>query len=121
MLMFNSPPDYEDAKDKSRNFPTGTIDDADPTNDYDEDFFDYYDPGSEAPAPNALGYVDQDQAESTFPDGILPRNREFEGGDNKYQITIRATETEGDTNRALSTRSTTRSKSLTGMKTAKSS
>ena len=60
-------------------------------------------PIAKLPTPNALGYVDQDGADSTFPDGILPRNREFEGGDNKYQITIRATETEGDTNRALST------------------
>ncbi len=87
MLMFNSPPDFESKKDKVRN----DIDDVEGT---------------------YLGYRDAEGAVQTATaaddaalDDIPARDREFEGGDGRYQVTIRASEqeTSGSDPRALST------------------
>ena len=91
MLMFKgSPPNWENPSDGARSLNSDT------ETDQDTDFLDYLD---------ADGELVNRSADTTdpIPDNIHPRNREFAGKDNRYQITIRATERSGETNRALST------------------
>ena len=92
VLMFKKSPNYEGAKDKARSLNA------------DSDFFDYYD-SADSSADATTGLVDRGDATAAIPARVPARDREFEGGDNKYQITVRATEqrTEGADLRALST------------------
>ena len=89
VLMFKSPPNYESAKDKARNLNADT-EGASP------DFLDYRD---------AAGTIVEGVDGTAIPAGIPARDREFMGGDNDYQVTVRATEqmTPGADVRALST------------------
>ena len=85
VLMFKSPPNYESAKDKTRHL------DAENTT-----FLGYVD---------AAGTVQTAASADAIPANIPARDREFAGGDNSYQVTVRATEQEtgGTDVRALST------------------
>ena len=90
MLMFNDKPNYESARDKPRDL-----------ND-DDDFFDYYDPDSTSDDLDAeTGIVDL--TSEGFPATVPLKDRESATRNNLYHITVRATETDGTTNRALST------------------
>ena len=128
MLMFKKAPNYESAKDREQKLNT-----SDPDNNNvfepDVDYLDYYDPvldvvvdrqlGTDQPPTITVFHVSGPDGDGTFtrtaltgedvkttiPSYVMPRHREFAGKDNDYQITIRATEGEGTTNRALSTES----------------
>lgn len=93
MLMFKSPPDFEKATDRAR-----VLISEDP-----EDFLDYNDP-NDCDANVSSGLI-EGAAGTEIPACVPDRDREFRGGDNHYQITVRATEqvTEGADVRALST------------------
>ena len=91
MLMFNSPPDFETKRDKPRDLNA------------DDSFDDYR---------LADGTISTTPATDTDDDGVLDfpadipaRDREYMGGDGRYQITVRATEqvTSGSDPRSLST------------------
>ena len=86
MLMFNSSPDFETENDKVRHL-----------DDNDSVYLGYRDADGDIQTASA--------ADDEELDGIPARDREFEGGDNRYQVTIRASEqeTSGSDPRSLST------------------
>ena len=83
VLMFKSPPDYENPKDKARNLnPFDSSTGADNTNndaDGTPDFNDYRGPD---------GVIVNDPTD--IPASIPARDRDFAGGDRNYQVTVRA-------------------------------
>ena len=134
MLMFKKKPNYEDPKDRAQQLNTdGNPGESFAPDDDSLDYYDSEldvivdrdvtrnDDGTvdtvtvfHVSDANGDGDVDTDEIENQnvtgtnipgIPSHVHPINREFEGKDRNYQITIRASESEGTTNRALSTES----------------